>query len=794
MQRAMTWAQRVGAWLAILRGPQVWRQWPFVVLVLVMTWLMGLSIGEIPENINEDAVAPYDIRADRQYTIVNDKATEQLRSEAMADAKTVYDFDLGVVAQLVQRIHAAFALARDAIATQGPGAVHQPSLDFLPNVRARFEQALGSAVGDAAWEQLVGLQWSEMFEHTLQHEVKELLAGPVVSDAEQLKQERAHGIVLRTMPLPGGDPAMPETTLEPEKTGNILSLDDVRARVQFVGPVRYHKSLVEFTAALLRPNCSANLLETELRRAKRMASVVPVTLTVNAGEMIARRFERYSARQVMLLTAIQHQKTTGSVPLQTGGHFLFVSVVIGLLHRFGRQHLYKYRPRRTDLIFLGSLLCVMVVTLRAGGMMGDALAEGLHVAIPATAFYYLIPVAMGGMMVRFLLNAEMAILMSVAVAAFGGMLLPQDPGYTAFLLIVNLAGASSIAHADKRSSIVRAGVWTGFVAMCTVLAMHLMRAAVLSEMLTLETLAWHVGMALGGALFASFLVLALTPVAETVFGYTSDIKLLELANLNHPLLRELVIRAPGTYHHSHLVGILAESAAGAIGANTLLARVGAYYHDVGKIRKPSYFTENLKGASPHDRLSPHMSALIIASHVKEGIELARLHKLPQQIIDMIPQHHGTKRIGYFFERAVEVAGEASATAVDEKAFRYPGPKPQTREAGVLLLSDGTEGAVRALKEKTPARIAQTVEGIINKSFAEGQLDECELTLKNLNEIGKAFTRILMGIYHQRIEYPRQALQLRDKDVAVMESSVDVTIDVTSTDDDTNPDSKRGIPH
>ncbi|HQG13984.1 MAG TPA: HDIG domain-containing protein, partial [bacterium] len=234
----------------------------------------------------------------------------------------------------------------------------------------------------------------------------------------------------------------------------------------------------------------------------------------------------------------------------------------------------------------------------------------------------------------------------------------------------------------------------------------------------------------------------------------SDIKLLELANLNHPLLRELIVRAPGTYHHSHLVGILGEAAAESIGANPLLVRVGAYYHDIGKLKKPQYFIENSKsGENKHEKISPNMSALVISAHVKDGMELALSSGIPKRIADMIPQHHGTRLMSYFYAKAKE--GEnPDVEKVDEKDFRYPGPKPQTREAAILMLADTVEASVRALKEKGSARIQQTVERSINDIFAESQLDDCELTLQDLHDIAKAFVRILLGIYHQRIEYPK----------------------------------------
>jgi putative nucleotidyltransferase with HDIG domain len=256
----------------------------------------------------------------------------------------------------------------------------------------------------------------------------------------------------------------------------------------------------------------------------------------------------------------------------------------------------------------------------------------------------------------------------------------------------------------------------------------------------------------GGIISAGF-VSGFIPVIETLFHYTTDIKLLELANLNSPLLRDLMIKAPGTYHHSVVVGNLVEAAAESINANPLLARVSAYYHDIGKASKPLYFIENQGGEeNRHDKLTPSMSALILISHIKEGSELAREKHLGQPIIDIIRQHHGTGLIKFFYERA-KAQAESSGVTVEEKDFRYPGPKPQTREAGIVMLADCVEAASRTLVNPTPDRIQGMVQNIINRIFTDGQLDECELTLKNLHEIARSFNRILNGIFHHRIDYP-----------------------------------------
>jgi putative nucleotidyltransferase with HDIG domain len=274
-------------------------------------------------------------------------------------------------------------------------------------------------------------------------------------------------------------------------------------------------------------------------------------------------------------------------------------------------------------------------------------------------------------------------------------------------------------------------------------------------------------------LTAALFAVALTPILEYFGEYVSDMRLIEMATLDHPLLKELSIQAPGTWNHSMVIGMMVESAANAIGANPVVCRVGAYFHDIGKSTKPLYFVENQEpGANRHDKLSPSMSALIIRAHVKDGIELARRHKLPKIIEAMIPQHHGTSLIEYFYDKARKEAEDMGVDpdTVDRALYQYPGPRPQTKEAGLLMLADGIEAAARTLSEPTQDRIQGLVQKMMNKVFASGELNECELTLHDLHLIARSFTHILTGIYHQRIAYAEPADKTGDKSSGKTSSS------------------------
>jgi len=267
-----------------------------------------------------------------------------------------------------------------------------------------------------------------------------------------------------------------------------------------------------------------------------------------------------------------------------------------------------------------------------------------------------------------------------------------------------------------------------------------------------------------GGLVGSFLVLGLMPVFESA-GFVTDYRLMELANLNHPLMRQLMLRAPGSYHHSVVVGSLAEAACEEIGANALQTRVAAYFHDIGKSLKPQYYVENQgSGGNKHVGLDPYTSAAIIISHVTDGADLARQHRLPKPCIDNIYMHHGTGLLQYFYARAVEMAG-GDENAVDEAAFRYPGPRPDSKESGILMLADKVEAATRTIAEPNDDKFRSMIHAIINSVMADNQFEDCPLTFKELYTISDAFVGVLMGIHHQRIEYPQTAhLTASRKDV------------------------------
>ena len=304
------------------------------------------------------------------------------------------------------------------------------------------------------------------------------------------------------------------------------------------------------------------------------------------------------------------------------------------------------------------------------------------------------------MLVRFILVRGAGALLRLVLACLAGVMLGNSLSFGIYALVGSLVAADRITRAKDRVGIFKAGLITGVANLMAVLCLFLSEG----KGLTRDTVLTALFAFLGTSLAVPVVVMALTPLIEAVFGYASDIKLLELANLNHPALKELIVQAPGTYHHSIIIGTLVENAAEAIGANPLLARSCAYYHDIGKGRNPLYFGENQKGENRTTALAPAMSAVIIKRHVTEGLEMARQYRLPKLVADAIPQHHGTRLVGYFFHKAVkEQEGKESAPPIDDSIYRYPGPKPQFREAALVMIADAVEASTRSMPEPTTLR-------------------------------------------------------------------------------------------
>lgn len=470
-------------------------------------------------------------------------------------------------------------------------------------------------------------------------------------------------------------------------------------------------------------------------------------ITMKKGEIIVREGDRITDEHLEKLSHLKVRESTAVFSMKSAFFiFLLLFFSLTLLYEYAEKNIKKFTLTEKDLNFATVFTLFISLLVKASTLIFDHFAPNY-----APYLIYIIPIFCYGIILRIVLFSEAAIIFSIAFSIVMGFMFENSLAVFLYTLLGNLLASYFSGKCENRNTVLKAGLYTAAIMALIVILFDALMGTFPANAPA------KIAFVICNGVGSSFIALGLLPVIEHVFNYTTDIKLLELANLEHPLLEEMMVNAPGTYHHSILIGNLAKAAAESIGAHPLLTRVSAYYHDIGKLKMPHYFIENRTGNDDvHKGLTPNMSALIILSHVKEGIEMARQYRLGKKITEMIGQHHGTSLVSYFYNRAKELE-DPKLHVIEEKDFRYAGPKPQTKEAGIIMLADSVEASSRILDDPTPKRIESHVQEIIEKIFIDGQLDECELTLKDLHAIQKSFIAILIGIFHQRIEYPERTI-------------------------------------
>ena len=718
---------------------------------LLTPGLFGITPGGLGGRIPKvGEIADRSYKASSDVTILDREATEELRRVAIEQAPVVYDFDDRRSSTLGDRIREAFAATRTARA--------RPPEESGPTPQEAFVAALGDGMEDLPADAVTVLVKRDLLPEDEQ--VLVTLAGGVSSrmilddKTEFVRQVEKRPVLVREL----GSGA--EHRLDPEAP--VLSIEEAHKRIREAkGPLlekwsrRERKLLNALAKALVLPNLSFNLRATDERRQAAEEGVKKVTISLRKGEIIVRDGVAVTEHHVRILQGIAEREQTKNQNGMFSGIATALLVLLVVLWRFGLTGLPRFSRQPIDALFLLSILVSTAVGVRVGQFLCEAAVEQLETVpfMPGVpdAYYYVLPIAAATMLVRLVHSAETSLVFAALVSLLVALELGGRVEYALFALAGSISAARGVERVTQRGTVLRAGLRVGVVNLVVVGALQLLQG-------TLAPIPVLVTMVLGfvGGALAGVLVSGLAPLVETVFAYTTDIKLIELANRDQPLLRDLELRAPGTYHHSMMVGHLAERAAEVIGANALLARVAAYYHDIGKMKRPHFFIENMSsqgGVNRHDRLSPSMSARIIQAHVKDGLEFGREHKLAPPIMNGIAQHHGTSIVRFFFEKARERLDPEKGGTVEEHDYRYAGPRPQTREAGILMLADSVEAAARTLTDHSPARIQQLVQRIINNYFRDGQLDECNLTLRDLHRIARSFIDTLTAIRHQRIDYP-----------------------------------------
>ena len=500
-----------------------------------------------------------------------------------------------------------------------------------------------------------------------------------------------------------------------------------------------------FVDNFLEPNFLYNPEATEKKIEAAVEAVAPVMVAIQRGEKVIGEGDIATSDHIQKLEALGLLKAPVPVSAVIG-----IAILVGIGMAVVMIYLYQHRKdiyENENFLVLISLIVVSALALAKIVIAIELKPEW------SSLLGYLIPVASASMLLAILLDTKLALLVTAILSASVGIITGNELRFALVGFISGTVAIYSVSKLSQRSDLAKAGlVYISSINVLAIVSVELVTRGVDSTTLAIGAI---VGLLNG--IFSAVLTIGILPYLESAFGITSAVKLLEMANPGQPLLKKLLTEAPGTYHHSIIVGNLAEAAADAIGGDSLLVRVGSYYHDIGKLRRPYFFIENqLTMENPHDKISPNLSTLIITSHTKDGGEMAREHKIPKPILDIIEQHHGTSLVSFFFFSALD--NEKNERTVTEGDFRYEGPKPQTKEAALVMMADTVEAAVRALQKPTPGRIEGLVRRVIKDKLQDGQLDECDLTFKDLDTTAVAFVRVLSGIFHTRVEYPETVIK------------------------------------
>lgn len=660
-----------------------------VALAVVAGLLVALSLvlQTPPVGLTEGEPAPRTFRANRTVQFVDETATELARMQAADSVEPVTVFDPGVVSEARGDISALF----EAVRANRP-LYSEESTVAVGTLTTRFPDV------EKTW-------------------IEALLRA---EEAEFGRAERAAEQLATTV--------LAQRFTAEEQDALLQQLQESAESLPLSRPVR--DAVAGVVELGLRPTLTVDEAATDAARTAAADGVDPVVIIKQSGENIVQRGEIVTAEHLEIIRRLGLLEQGGSGLSLTALALLAAvaaTAAVAYMWRFDRE---VYDSTR-DL----ALITVLVV----GALW---VTRTILWFFPEVSIY-LLPVPLTAMLATVLINARIGLLTAI-ITAVGGVLLGFSGGASMIAMLVwSLLSVVAMSFMTERARLFYVGVFL------------VGSGAVLAALATLaggappvEALAAAANGALGG-LFAAVLGYGLLPFFEYVFRVTTDVRLIELASPAHPLMRRLMVEAPGTYSHSVITGNLAEAAAEAIGANALLARVGAYYHDIGKIRRPGFFVENQAGAgNPHDETTPSLSAIIITAHVREGVELAREYRLPPEIIDIIEQHHGDSLVSYFYNKASQAEGP-----VAEADFRYASSRPQSREAALVMLADSAEAAVRAVKKPSLPRVESAVRRVVDGKVADGQLHDSDLTLADLDRIVQVYSTMLMSIYHPRIEYP-----------------------------------------
>ena len=740
----------IAASLALLGSPQIYAP------------VASYAVGEFTARA---------IRAPDDFSLVDEVATDTQREQAAARMPVVARFDPSISASVGARLAEALApvtTASAALAAATPSSPAPPpptraAQRALDAERQRAREAATSAL-DTAWDDAaatLGVEAPAALREAFRMSggtpspveaarrlVEEAYTMPVVADLGTLDDllTNAPDAPARTRQVALVEPSSARERVVAADA--VTDLAEVRRRLVTrassllpdLDPA-VRDWLTRAVTAMLRPDATVDAAFTEQRRRAAADAVLPVSLTFARNQLIIGEGERVTRQTVLVLDHLRRQRFTTRVISRVAGSAGLMFAL--LLLAFWTEDRGRVRFAAGQEHFTYVLVALVTTTLAFRGWLW--LAEDLHLrfpSIPLLAFVLAFPAGAATMYTRVVTRFQTTIGFAFILAIFLGLMWRVDLLLAIYVLIIGLVGSHLVLRCNRRQCVVRAALVTGVIVAPVAACLGLLDGQPASGV------AWVVAGGAAGAVLSGLVMLSASPVLEGLFGHLTRIRLVELMNYQHPLLRRLTEATPGTFQHSVTVGILCDVAARAIDADALLARVAALYHDVGKVAQPEYFIENEHDRSPHDGLSPAESARIIINHVIEGVRLVREAGVGERIADFVREHHGTSLARYFFIRAHE-----QDPSVGPEAFAYPGPRPRSRETAILMVADQVEATARSMPEPTEDAFRTMVQRTIDRAREEGQFDECPLTFQDLASIREALVHALTGVHHRRIRYP-----------------------------------------
>lgn len=728
--------------------------WPItwgVCLWLTATALLHLGQELSHAPLSEGQRAPASVIAQVDFSALDLSATELARRQASDAVLPVFTINLTALQSQLRGLDRFI----DRVKEERPAP--SPETDSPAATATNTIEALGISLQPHDAQALVPPEQEEHLRTLVTEALTNVWQRGIVSVSE--KESGFHGvaagrrIALSKLDETPGAPVAIDDLYTP-----VLAVDTIVRHVtdHWSDPPRPPPHLLALLArSLVQPNLSYNSARTETARQQAVRATQPVTRTLRAGDTLINQGDRVTPQHLEDWRAHDRRVNELRSPMDRRLHWIGGSMLLlfALILCGGLLHIVRPDIARSPTL---SILLAILALLSLGSTFGLLYLANTTAWLNSSVVEYILPLSFAPLLAVILIGPATAVVVGAWTSFAAAVLFENSFSILAMGLLVTIVVAHVARQLRKRSRMIRIGLWIGLSQ-----TLYGLSLAFLTQ-LPANWVLLQSGAAIISGVLVALIALILLPLFESLFKITTDITLLELSDMSHPLLQRMAIEAPGTYHHSLMVANLAQAAALEIGANALLVRVCAYFHDIGKLTKPEFFVENTQyKENPHDDLTPSMSTLVIISHVKEGLTMARRAKLPPPLIDAIEQHHGTGLVAFFYHRAKVQLDAAStehpngqARPVGEADFRYPGPKPRTPEMGILLLADSVEAASRSMEKPTPSRIENLVNEIVDTRLQDHQLDDCDLTFSQLNAIKRSFVFSLTNMLHGRVPYPK----------------------------------------